>query len=95
MCVALPWLLWKSLRFKLSVTSYRALPFSFKASLKESYAVFIPIILYNAAILAVFFYLANQKVANAKLPELQLQAIVYAFLVFAPLVSAKFFKQSV
>jgi uncharacterized membrane protein YjgN (DUF898 family) len=83
MCVALPWLLWKSLRFKLSVTSYRALPFSFKASLKESYAVFIPIILYNAAILAVFFYLANQKVANAKLPELQLQAIVYAFLVFA------------
>jgi Bacterial protein of unknown function (DUF898) len=26
MCVLLPWLLWKSFRFKLSVTSYRALP---------------------------------------------------------------------
>ncbi len=86
MCVAVPWLLWKSLRFRLSVTSYRALPFSFKASLKDSYAVFVPIVLYNAAIFALFFYLADEKIATPKVPDAQLIAVGYAFTVFAVMI---------
>jgi uncharacterized membrane protein YjgN (DUF898 family) len=66
MCVVLPWLLWKSMRFRLSVTSYRALPFSFKGGLKESYFIFVPIVLYNAAILAVFFMFKPENAAASK-----------------------------
>jgi uncharacterized membrane protein YjgN (DUF898 family) len=66
MCIALPWLLWKSMRFKLSVTSYRALPFSFKGGLKESYFVFVPMVLYNAAILAVFFLFKPENAVDNK-----------------------------
>jgi uncharacterized membrane protein YjgN (DUF898 family) len=66
MCVLLPWLLWKSLRFKLSVTSYRALPFSFKGGLKESYLIFVPIILYNAAIVGAFFMFRPENMAKGK-----------------------------
>ena len=32
-----PWLIWKSLRFKLHNTSYRALPFRFTGTLKDAY----------------------------------------------------------
>jgi uncharacterized membrane protein YjgN (DUF898 family) len=66
MCVLLPWLLWKSLRFKLSVTTYRALPFSFKGSLKDSYFIFVPIVLYNAAILAIFFLFKPENASQDK-----------------------------
>jgi uncharacterized membrane protein YjgN (DUF898 family) len=82
-CVLLPWLLWKSLRFKLSVTSYRALPFSFKASLQASYQVFVPIILYNAAILALFFYLADDQVPKANMPKAHFEAVARVFGAFA------------
>jgi uncharacterized membrane protein YjgN (DUF898 family) len=70
LCAVLPWLLWKSLRFKLSVTSYRALPFSFTAGLKDSYVVFIPIVLYNAAILAVFFMLKPGSAGASKAAQM-------------------------
>ncbi len=66
MCVLLPWLLWKSLRFKLSVTTYRALPFSFKGSLRDSYFIFVPIVLYNAAILAIFFLFKPEDASQDK-----------------------------
>jgi uncharacterized membrane protein YjgN (DUF898 family) len=88
MCVALPWLLWKSLRFKLSVTSYRALPFSFKASLKDSYHVFVPIVLYNAALLAVFFYLADTQLSDEKMPASQVKNMAIAFGFFGVLIIA-------
>jgi uncharacterized membrane protein YjgN (DUF898 family) len=35
--IAMPWLIWKSLRFRLSITTYRAIPFEFSASLKNTY----------------------------------------------------------
>lgn len=66
MCVLLPWLLWKSLRFKLSVTTYRALPLSFKGGLRDSYFIFVPIILYNAAILAIFFLFKPENASQDK-----------------------------
>jgi uncharacterized membrane protein YjgN (DUF898 family) len=40
--VGLPWLLWKSLRFRLSVTTHRALPFSFTGTLSQSYQSLLP-----------------------------------------------------
>lgn len=86
MCVLLPWLLWKSMRFKLSVTSYRALPFSFKASLRESFSVFVPLVLYNAAFLAVAFYIGQQKTARASMATDQLRAFGIALAVFVLLI---------
>jgi uncharacterized membrane protein YjgN (DUF898 family) len=71
MCVLLPWLLWKSLRFKLSVTTYRALPFAFKGSLKDSYFIFVPIVLYNAAILAIFFLFKPENASEDKQAQME------------------------
>ncbi len=39
--VAAPWLLWRSLRFDLAMTSYRNVRFGFDGTLKEAYVVFL------------------------------------------------------
>ncbi|MGI9025768.1 MAG: DUF898 family protein, partial [Burkholderiaceae bacterium] len=41
----LPWLLWRSLRFRLANSSYRGIRFRFEGSLAGAYATFIPLIL--------------------------------------------------
>ena len=38
---AMPWLVWKSLQFKLYNSSYRGIRFGFKGSLKQSYLVYL------------------------------------------------------
>jgi uncharacterized membrane protein YjgN (DUF898 family) len=44
---ALPWLLWKSLRFRLANSSYRGIRFGFDGSLREAYLTFVlPILLF-------------------------------------------------
>lgn len=40
-----PWLLWKSLRFRLSNSSYRGIRFGFDGSVAGAYGVFVPMIL--------------------------------------------------
>ncbi len=37
---AMPWLIWKSLRFRMSVTTYCSLPFAFSGKLKDLYKIF-------------------------------------------------------
>jgi uncharacterized membrane protein YjgN (DUF898 family) len=37
-----PWLIWKAFRFRLAVTTYRALPFKFVGSLKDAYIMIVP-----------------------------------------------------
>jgi uncharacterized membrane protein YjgN (DUF898 family) len=48
--IIFPWLLWKSMRFRLANSSYRGIRFSFVASLREVYQVFAPPMLVIAAI---------------------------------------------
>lgn len=61
MAMLLPWLLWKSFRFKLANTSYRALPFRFMGTLKQAYVTFVPPIL---------FYTFISALLTVYLPEL-------------------------
>jgi len=47
--VALPWLLWKSQKFRLANSSYRGIRFGFDGTLRSAYAVFaLPIVLFMA-----------------------------------------------
>ena len=41
----LPWLLWRSLRFRMANTSYRGIRFGFAGTLVQAYATFVPLIL--------------------------------------------------
>lgn len=40
-----PWLLWKSLRFRLANSSYRGIRFGFDGSLRDAYLTFVPLML--------------------------------------------------
>ncbi len=51
----IPWLIWKSFRFKLSISSYRALPFSFLGTLKDAYKTFLPVIICNVIFIGFIF----------------------------------------
>lgn len=51
----IPWLIWKSFRFKLSISSYRALSFSFLGTLKDAYKNFLPVIIFNAIFIGFIF----------------------------------------
>jgi uncharacterized membrane protein YjgN (DUF898 family) len=89
--IAFPWLIWKSLRFKMSVTTYRALPFSFVATLKDTYKTYATILLIALLLLvpavlgSVYFGGFNKySLLNAKSMLFSFGLLMLAFILLLP-----------
>lgn len=59
--LAMPWLIWKSLQFKLYNSSYRGIRFNFRGSLKQAYTVYLLWPLVSMASLFMASPLAHQR----------------------------------
>ena len=84
LCALVPWLIWKAFRFRLAVTTYRALPFKFVGSLKEAYILiapqFVVLALIDWALMGI-----KDDAAEGLPPSLKWVGIVYLLLlVFVP-----------
>lgn len=59
--LAMPWLIWKSLQFKLYNSSYRGIRFGFRGSLKQAYTVYLLWPLVSMVSLLIASPLAHQR----------------------------------
>jgi uncharacterized membrane protein YjgN (DUF898 family) len=86
--VLLPWLLWKSLRFRLANSSYRGIRFAFDGTLGQAYLTFVPLmamVLGPAMVLVVAQAAATNAGAALELRTLaRYYAAVAVVLVLAP-----------
>jgi uncharacterized membrane protein YjgN (DUF898 family) len=64
---AVPWIIWRSIRFNLRMTSYRNVRFDFKASLADSYATFLafPIGILIAFALLIYLLMMGAQTQSA------------------------------
>lgn len=81
-----PWLLWKSLRFRLANSSYRGIRFGFDGTVRDAYLTFVPMMLMVVAPAFVLF-LAQSRLDAAHppaRPPVEYFAVVAVALLLAP-----------
>jgi uncharacterized membrane protein YjgN (DUF898 family) len=67
--VLMPWLLWKSFRFRLANSSYRGIHFAFDGTLGQAYLVFVPLMLMVLGPALTPLLLVMAKEAGASAPR--------------------------
>ena len=85
--IAIPWLIYRSMRFSLKVTSFSNVRFGFDGSLKDSYITFLAypilfIILITSLFIALGFFGINNPVIIASTSILALIIYIFAFAFF-------------
>lgn len=76
-----PWLVWKALRFRLAMTSYRALPFRFAGNLSDAYIMIVPQFMLLALVDWALMGVKNDA-AEGLPPSLKWMGIIYLALMF-------------
>lgn len=86
--VLFPWLLWKSLRFRLANSSYRGIRFGFDGTVRDAYLTFVPVMLLVLA--PTFVLLASQRILGTAKPSARPFAAYFAAIALV-LVAAPWF----
>ena len=79
MLALMPWLIWKSLQFKLHNSSYRGIRFSFRGSLRQSYHIYLLMPLVALLSLGFVMPLAHQRAKKFQHGESRFGSTFFSF----------------